>query len=212
MDPRRIVSQKLSRSQIWEEAEAFRSGHIFTTDLPIDIELVTDATLDIRIIPIESLQSHCDMDGFISKDFKYIYVDKSLYTIDHYYRRVRFTIAHELGHYMLHRSIIDHQKFKDEDDWIRFRMGIPETSLGWFEMQANEFAGRLLVPLDPLIEDFRLRRQDVLRKNSGFNSIKISDDELFSIVAPQICPRFGVSAEVIERRLIKENIMALIGH
>jgi hypothetical protein len=30
---------------------------------------------------------------------------------------------------------------------------------------------------------------------------KINDDDLFSIVAPIICSRFDVSAEVIERRL-----------
>jgi len=36
-------------------------------------------------------------------------------------------------------------------------------------------------------------------------------DELFSVVAPKICTRFDVSADVIERRLRKENIMDLIG-
>lgn len=34
-----------------------------------NIEHVVEATLGIRIIPIESLQKLCDMEGFISKDF-----------------------------------------------------------------------------------------------------------------------------------------------
>ena len=210
MDPGKIVSIRLTQEKIREEAESFRDNNIFTTDLPVDIEYVAEAALGIHIIPIESLQKHCDMEGFISKDFTSIYVDEFLYKDDRYYKRVRFTIAHEIGHYILHRSTIDSQKFDDENDWIRFRMGINDETLGWFETQASEFAGRLLVPLDPLIEDFKLNRQVVLRKHSSWNSKKINDDDLFSMVAPLICSKFDVSSEVIERRLRKENIMALI--
>ena len=211
MDPGKIVSIRLTQEKIREEAESFRDNNIFTTDLPVDIEYVAEAALGIHIIPIESLQKHCDMEGFISKDFTSIYVDEFLYKDDRYYKRVRFTIAHEIGHYILHRSTIDSQKFDDENDWIRFRMGINDETLGWFETQASEFARRLLVPLDPLIEDFKLNRQVVLRKHSSWNSKKINDDDLFSMVAPLICSKFDVSSEVIERRLRKENIMALIG-
>jgi hypothetical protein len=39
----------------------------------------------------------------------------------------------------------------------------------------------------------------------------MSDDDLFSMVAPIVCGRFDVSAEVIERRLRKENILAILG-
>lgn len=112
---------------------------------------------------------------------------------------------------MLHRSTIDHQKFKDEEEWIYFRTGINDETLGWFETQASEFAGRLLVPIDQLVEEFKPKRQIVINKHSSWNSPKINEDDLFSMVAPLICSRFDVSAEVIERRLRKENIMGLIG-
>ncbi|MCJ7446541.1 MAG: ImmA/IrrE family metallo-endopeptidase [Bacteroidales bacterium] len=211
MDPGKIVSVKLSMDKIRDEAERFREEHIFTTELPVDIEHVVEATLGIRIIPIESLQRLCDMEGFISKDFKAIYVDEFLYTDDRYYKRVRFTIAHEIGHYVLHRSTIDSQKFANEGEWIKFRLAIDDDTLGWFETQASEFAGRLLVPLDTLVEEFKSKRQNVLKKYSSWNSPKINEDDLFSMIAPLICGRFDVSAEVIERRMRKENIMSLIG-
>lgn len=124
MDPRRVMSVKLTQDKIREEEENFRQVHIFTTDLPVDIEHVIESTMGIRIIPIESLQKHCDMEGFISKDYSSIYVDEFLYTDDRYYKRVRFTIAHEIGHYVLHRSAIDDQKFSNEEEWMKFRMGI----------------------------------------------------------------------------------------
>jgi Zn-dependent peptidase ImmA (M78 family) len=211
MDPGKIVSIRMTLDKIREEAESFRAAHIFSSNLPVDIENVVEATLGMRIIPIENLQKLCDMEGFISNDFASVYVDKFLYQDDRYYKRVRFTIAHEIGHYVLHRSTIDSQEFDDENDWIKFRIGLKDDTLGWFETQASEFAGRLLVPLDSLVEEFRSKRQMVIKKFSSWDSPKINDDDLFSIVAPLICSRFDVSAEVIEKRLRKENIMNLIG-
>lgn len=164
MDPRKVTSVKLSRDKIRDEAEQFRKDHIFTPDLPVDIEHVVEATMGIRIIPIESLQKDCDMEGFISKDYSCIYVDEFLYTDDRYYKRVRFTIAHEIGHYVLHRCTIDDQKFSSEKDWMEFRTGIDYETLGWFETQASEFAGRLLVPIESLIEEFKSKREVALRK------------------------------------------------
>jgi Zn-dependent peptidase ImmA (M78 family) len=206
-----VISVKLSQDKIREEAELFRKDHIFTSDLPIEIEQIVEATMGIRIIPIESLQKHCDMEGFISKDFSSIYVDEFLYTDDRYYKRVRFTIAHEIGHYVLHRSTIDNQSFKDEEDWVAFRTGINNETIGWFETQASEFAGRLLVPVDSLVEEFKSKREAVIRNYSSWNSPSIDNEDLFSMVAQMICNKFVVSSDVIERRLRKENILSFLG-
>ncbi len=56
---------------------------------------------------------------------------------NHNYKRQRFTILHELGHYMLHRNKL--QSFTDE---IFFRSGVK----GDIEYRANEFASKLLMP------------------------------------------------------------------
>src|SRR4030042_4210697 len=211
MDPGKIVSLKLTQEKIRDSTEEFRKEHVFYNSLPVNIEYVIEATMGINIIPIESLQKACDMEGFISKDFKTIYVDKDLYTDNRYYKRVRFTIAHEIGHLVLHRSSIDSQKFQSEEEWIKFRLGIKDETLGWFETQAYEFAGRLLVPFDALVEEFKIKRQTVLKKYTSWNSAKITYEDLLSLAAPLLCGKFDVSAEVIEKRLRKENVMDLIG-
>ncbi|MEI8226346.1 MAG: ImmA/IrrE family metallo-endopeptidase [Bacteroidota bacterium] len=211
MDPRKIISVKLTLEKIRETAEEFRGEHVFDNSLPVDIEHVIEATMGISIIPIENLQKLCDMEGFISKDFKTIYVDKDLYIDNRFYKRVRFTIAHEIGHLVLHRSSIDGLKFNNETDWISFRMGINDETLGWFETQASEFAGRLLVPLDQLVESFKEARSIIIKKYNSWNAPKIDEEELFSHIAPMICNKFDVSADVIERRLRKENVMGLFG-
>ena len=57
--------------------------------------------------------------------------------------------AHELGHYYLHEH---YRSFKRIEDWIAFQNDVSSSDLNWFEAQADEFAGRLLVPLDMLKE------------------------------------------------------------
>lgn len=90
-------------------------------------------------------------------------------------------------------------------------MELNDETLGWFETQASEFAGRLLVPVDTPIEEFRSKRESILKKYTSWDSKPLSDDDLFSMVAPMICGRFDVSVDVIERRLRKENILAILG-
>ena len=62
--------------------------------------------------------------------------------------RINFTLAHELGHYLLHRQLLPERircSSRDMGDW--------RSERGQIEAQANKFASFLLMPLD----DFRLQ-------------------------------------------------------
>jgi Zn-dependent peptidase ImmA (M78 family) len=207
MDPREIVPVKLTFPQIREIADNFRNEYIFNYSIPVQIEHVIEATMGISIIPIKELHRECDMEGFISRDFKSIYVDESMYLDDRFYKRVRFTIAHEIGHLVLHRSTIDMVRFLSDDEWKHFRMNLQEEPLRWFESQASEFAGRLLVPYDQLLDSFKEARRVVMRRNAGWDAEKIEDEKMISEAAIIIAPDFDVSVSVIEKRLIKEMIL-----
>jgi Zn-dependent peptidase ImmA (M78 family) len=78
-----------------------------------------------------------------------------------------------------------------------------ENELGWFERQAHEFAGRLLVPIDPLVKIYMHIRSDILKKVSWAD--KIDNKEIITIASPKIGDEFGVSADVIERRFQRES-------
>ncbi len=60
--------------------------------------------------------------------------------------RQRFTIAHELSHFLLHRTIIDNSK-DGITDTVLYRSGEPER----IEYQANRLAADIVMPLN-LIE------------------------------------------------------------
>ena len=62
--------------------------------------------------------------------------------------RINFTLAHEFGHYLLHRLQFPHGLECGQQDMMRW-----ESEYRLIESQANEFAAGLLMPLD----DFRRR-------------------------------------------------------
>lgn len=209
MDPAKVTPDHLSIEQIWEIVENFRTTHIGNEDIPVDIEAIIQSNLGIDVIPVESIQVLLGMDGFISLDFKNIYVDNRLYITDAYYPRVRFTIAHEIGHYVLHRSFIDQLKIESIEEWKKFRQSINAASLRWFEYQANEFAGRLLVPIDRLIALFRTERERIIKDQSWNEELTL--DEIMEVAAMSISSKFSVSKDVIFIRLQKDKVKSILG-
>ncbi len=69
-------------------------------------------------------------------------------------QRQRFTLAHEIGHAMLHKgeSIIDYRATMDSPD--------PDNQK---ETQANQFAAHLLMPENDFVHVWRTRAGDVKR-------------------------------------------------
>ncbi len=91
---------------------------------------------------------------------------------DHNKKRQRFTLAHELAHYILHKE--KNSEFKDA---VFFR----DEVLDSMEYKANEFAGELLMPENLVrnaIENQRIR-------NIG-----------------QLADKFGVSAAAMKYRIL----------
>lgn len=74
--------------------------------------------------------------------------------------RINFTLAHEFGHYLLHRLEYPDGLECGEQDMVRW-----DSEYGQIEAQANDFAATLLMPLD----DFR--RQIDARAKPGLDDI-----------------------------------------
>jgi len=68
----------------------------------------------------------------------------------HHPNRRRFTIAHELGHYRLHRGVGFHI---DEDFRVNLRDEDSSKGVSWEEVEANRFAAELLMPTPFLFQD-----------------------------------------------------------
>jgi len=77
--------------------------------IPINIEHVIESNYRMDIVPLPGLQKVFDIEGFSTSDFSAIYVDQSVYEQKYY--RYRFTLAHELGHKVMHQEYLSRLKF-----------------------------------------------------------------------------------------------------
>jgi len=205
----------LSTEQIWEQAETFRQKYVLPPDtVPVPIDEIVELDLKIQTKPIPNLKSEYDIDGFLVllKDAPVLYIDQNIYENEKQENRRRFTYAHELGHFWLHRDIIKEVKetfdLRSRWDWIEFRANIPEDDLGWFEWQAYEFAGRLLVPRNRLIQELNSCSEKV----SAFRNVfpNGSDEQLIDYLAGAINQVFRVAEETIVKRIRHEKIWDLL--
>lgn len=102
---------------------------------PFDIFSYIKTIDDIRLID-EYLEG--DISGVIEKFTHYYRITLNKY---HSNLRRRFTLAHELGHFLLHKQHLEDNK--KIEDAILFRK---QSNTNRIELEANEFAAELLMP------------------------------------------------------------------
>ena len=178
----------ISKSEIVERAEELLS-ECWDGVFPIDVERICDC-LGIAILPVTNLSDSFLVDAFISADFKTIYVDAEKYERESY--RYRFSVAHELGHYILHREYFS-SRVEDYDEWEGLSYG---SANHFVEFQANYFAGCLLAPEDELTR--------VLNKSFGGSFARnywSTSREKLERIMMGVRRVFRVSEQVVNRRM-----------
>ncbi|HAU5635961.1 ImmA/IrrE family metallo-endopeptidase [Citrobacter amalonaticus] len=157
-------------------------------NLPMDMLSLNNpqSVLDYAVNVLNVILIPFDIDDFISKigvELKRVIMDDELsgmlqknaegrwvITVNslHHPKRQRFTLAHELGHYFLHRN-----RAISFEDKALYR----STHMDSMEYEANNFAGALLMPKKQLV-DFMNRK--------GTDAGLISDYFNVSVLAAKI--------------------------
>lgn len=139
-----------------------------TADAPVDVELLAKR-LGLKLDKDAKLPEGISGQLMRLKDQNYkISVNKK----EHIYRR-RFTIAHEIGHYILHKDIVDFHGGVDDNVMYRSTKdgNLYNDEIDEFhEKQANSFAANILMPKN-------LVRHIISEKSSSEK--KISLEELY---------------------------------
>lgn len=190
MDPRRFKAPCNPKERIWHEADRLRAVHPAGRSLPVRI---------IDLIPVDGLREQLDIDALLMGDLSSILLDKRSFMSPRLEYRLRFSVAHEIGHLILHRDIYAGLQHPTAKEWFDYISAIPDTEYGWVEWQAYEFAGRLLVPPDPLREAFQTAEA------AGYADWLAADEAALDYIATRIAPGFDVSAEAIAKRLRVEK-------
>lgn len=183
---------------IQNAADEFRNKY-WDVSIPIDIELIIEKDLGMLVIPIEGLKQSCQTDAMLLSNLEEIVYDPNVPV-----NRLRYSIAHEIGHYVLHSSALEHLRPDSYENWFEIIKSIPEPVWGTAEFQAYEFAGRLLVPNDILT--YEIDKLKNLIKSAREEIPSVEQEVLIDYLSPKLSKVFNVSPDVISRRIKIEGI------
>lgn len=145
---------------------------------PIPVEKIAKALgVQVRFAPFDNELSGM---AYIKNDVPIVGVNSL-----HHPNRQRFTIAHELGHFQLHREMITKSVHVDKEFPILMRNAVSATGTEEMEIQANQFASELLMPR-ALIEKILME-----------NPFDIDDDRPIE----ELAKKFKVSKQALEYRI-----------
>ena len=199
MDAQHFKAPYLRRPDIWKQADELRERLLPQGTLPVPVLDLAEFDLGLELDPRANLRRAGDVDALLLGDLRTVVVDRDAFMDPRAENRLRFSVAHEIGHLILHGELYRSLRHANLEAWKQFIKDLPEREYGWLESHAYEFAGRLLVPPGPLTES--LDEAVGTARNAGFTEWDASGETALSFIANHICRRFGVSAEVIARRL-----------
>ncbi len=174
-------------------------------ELPVDIERIADVKMGLNIVPFPNLWRDWHLSGFLLRDRSEIWVDE--YQADQFPQKYRFTLAHELGHHFLHAVFLEQVPYTNLEEYVAWRLSIPDDDIGWMETHANWFAGLVLVPVDALE---RVCRETVATYAEMFKGMVEIPTDVWAFLSNEIADFFEVNPLVVERSIEKERIPARV--
>lgn len=198
----------LNYDHLRKKAEAFLGQYYPDRNIPVPIEMIVERDFKIDIVPVPGLQEAFDVVAFITKDLSEIRIDD--YVFRSRYNRYRFSLAHELGHRVLHPEIFTELDFADIAGWKEVVAAISPEQYSFLEFHANAFAGLILMPTAELRPIFFEVVSKVEKAIAGVDFSDL-DTGVREIVEQQVANPFHVSQQVAERRIEKDKLWEEVG-
>lgn len=202
-----LIPERMTRGAIWTLADQYRDTCWPELTVPIDVLKIVEFRTPLRLEPRLGLVDSHGVEAFLRTDLTGLVIDQERLMDDRFHNRMRFSISHELGHWVMHTQIIQQQNILSGGlyNWKHAVAQMSVSDYHWFEWQANEFAGRFLVPTVALSA---VMKNPVIQTAIGFAQANgLDTDATRSYVSSMIGPDyFGVSGKVVETRLRIENL------
>ncbi len=193
---------------VWAKIAELRAQYELLQEDRTPLDVFTFLEVDLRLdpIPFDDLTAKYRVEAAITADFTAIYLDAEQYALmergpEWKLNRLRFTVAHELAHFFLHRELPQKEHFASLPEFARWTENYGGRKYT-IEQEANEFAGRLLVPdsrLRIMFDEFDAEAERLVPNFMQSGSLR---DKF----AERVAPRFGVNAQVIAVRLDRDGI------
>lgn len=188
----------LSYDDVAQVANEFLEKHHPAGTAPVPIEEIMEFDLGLEILPIDSY----GIEAFLSWNRAHVYVDRqTMMTVP---ARYRFSLAHEVGHYVMHGGLFDAVTIERPSDVREIQRELGDD-YRWVEWQANAFAGLVLVPRNLLRE--KIAYHESRARAAGFPPSILYEGEGFNRLVQSLSETFGVSRDPVEIRLSKDNFI-----
>ena len=191
----------LPYDDIRPKASQFLESHNPERIIPVPIEDIVEKDLGIFISVIPDLELLHGIDSFIEMDGKTLSIDEGVFG---FRPRCRFSYAHEIGHLSLH---FGNAPFSTTEEFVEYRVNLDKKGDYWFEIQAYNFAGLILVPPDEL-HDYFCEGIEISAER-GFDAYE-SPDKFLERILPWLAKRFDVTEHVIKKRIGFDKLWEVI--
>jgi Zn-dependent peptidase ImmA (M78 family) len=152
---------------------------------PVLVTKVADGLgIEIRYEPAEE-----ELSGFLLRDVKSNRAVIGVNT-NHGENRKNFTIAHEIGHFLLHEGDVIHVDRANAGFRVKLRSDEASKGTNIDEIEANLFAAELLMPVAFLKKDL-----------SEIGNLDVQDDKVEAALQ-EIAKKYRVSTQALIFRLI----------
>jgi hypothetical protein len=191
----------LTWQQIATIAQQFSDDNgLAERDYPLDVEVIAEFDLDIEIRTVGGILDECGMPAQLGPGGQrpIIVVDADQWRAQTSY--YRFSVAHEIGHYVLHREWLRGvwALYDSVESWKQVVASRSDSDYGWLEAQADEFASYLLAPeqvFDPLLET------QLALLDGQLDTLQA--DDIIPYLANPISSQFGMSSSAAQARIRK---------
>ena len=122
--------------------------------------------------------------------------------------RRNFTIAHEIGHLILHIPLIENKIEELTDYDIEAQLSSCDEIIRLMETQANKFASYLLLPEKSFIKEIDL----LFKKHNITKGILYLDNQPcninnFNMISSHISRKFNISKAVVKYRMLENSLL-----
>lgn len=168
--------------------DLLQQNHVIRPPVPVD-RIAKMLGLDVELTPGHD----DDLSGFLLRNAA---TNKAVVGVNrsHHKNRQRFTVAHEIGHFLLHEGEPVHVDGR-ENFRVDRRSSQSSTGDRPDEIEANAFAAELLMPANLLRKDL----------DSGGELVDLSDDDAMKALAN----KYGVSVAAMSFRLANLGYISL---
>lgn len=124
--------------------------------------------------------------------------------------RRNFTLAHELGHLYLHRSLLEAYKSELLDYEEKLAANLPDEIIKRMEFQANSFASYLLMPQTPFMNEVAqlFKKYDITTGRLYLDHQPCNQRDVNAILGA-LSLKFNVSKEAAKMRLLNEKLLVI---